>query len=109
MSIKSLVLVRLPDKLDYFTGEKDLNLAGGEVCAIQEDGTFKVLPMDAETMPVQFDGSAEGPALVTLKYEDQELIFQIYIREPVIKKFFCQDSSGKERIFRRRKTVFGRS
>lgn len=59
MSIKSLVLVRLPDKLDYFTGEKDLNLAGGEVCAIQEDGTFKVLPMDAETMSVQFDSLEE--------------------------------------------------
>lgn len=95
MSIKSLVLVRLPDKLDYFTGEKDLNLAGGEVCAIQEDGTFKVLPMDAETMPVQFDSSAEGPALVTLKYEDQELIFQIYIREPVIKKFFVKTPPAK--------------
>lgn len=94
--VSTIVLVQLPKKLNYFVGEKKLDLSGGQICAIYEDGSFETLPMDGPEMEFAFDSGQEGPAIVTLSYQEKTLLFQIHIRAPVVRKFIVISPPDKK-------------
>lgn len=86
-AISNLVLVQLPTKLDYLVGAEKLDLSGGQICVIFEDGSYKTLSMDNMNLSVVFDSEKEGPSIAKLGYMGKELLMQIHIRQPVIRKF----------------------
>lgn len=85
--VASIVLVQLPKKLSYFCGAKEIDPAGGQLCAIYDDGSFDTVQMWSPGVEFKFDSSKEGPTLVTVTYSGQSQMFQIYIRDPVIRRF----------------------
>lgn len=86
-TISNLVLVQLPNNLDYLVGTEKLDLSGGQICVIFEDGSYKTLSMNNMNLSVVFDSEKEGPSIVKLGYMDKELLMQVHIRRPVIRKF----------------------
>lgn len=62
----ALILVELPRKLNYFVGAKALDLSGGTVCVVYDDGTFEQMPMKPE-METEFDSSQEGATVAKLR------------------------------------------
>lgn len=93
-TVASLVTVQLPAKLDYFVGDKELDLNGGKLCAIYDDGSFEVLPMDE--MQGTFDSQREGESIAKLNFDDHELLFQIRIKEPRIQSFSVKQQPIKK-------------
>jgi len=85
--VTSIVLVQLPKKLSYFVGATSIDPAGGQICAIFDDGAFEMVPMTHPMISFSFNSDTEGPTLVTVSFKDQSLMFQAYIRKPVIRKF----------------------
>ena len=90
----NLVLVELPRKTTYYIGTKSLNLEGGTVCVVYDDGSYEQIPMSAD-METKFDSNHEGPALVRLKYKKQEAMFQIQIQKPQIRRFIVKKPPQK--------------
>ena len=85
--VTSIVLVQLPKKLSYFVGSKTIDPAGGQICAIYDDGSFDTISMSKPEIEFSFDSSKEGPTLVTVSFGGQSQMFQAYIRTPVIRRF----------------------
>lgn len=94
-AISNLVLVQLPNKLDYLVGAENLDLSGGQICVIFEDGSYQTLSMDNMDLSVSFDSEKEGPSIVKLGYMDKELLMQVHIRQPVIRKFVVSQPPKK--------------
>lgn len=92
--VTALVLVELPRKLNYFVGAKELDLSGGAVCVVYEDGTFGQKPMSPE-METKFDSSREGVTVAKLKYMGQEVLFQIHLRTPQVRRFIVEKPPEK--------------
>lgn len=90
----ALVLVELPRKLNYFVGEKNLDLSGGTVCVVYDDGTFEQIPMGSE-METEFDSSHEGATVAKLRYMGQEALFQIHLRVPQVRRFVVKKPPTK--------------
>ncbi len=90
----NLVLVELPRKTTYYVGAKRLNLEGGSICVVYDDGSYEQLPM-TDKMETEFDSSREGPALVRLKYKKQQTLFQIQIQKPQVRRFIVKKPPEK--------------
>ena len=90
----ALVLVELPRKLNYFVGAKTLDLSGGTVCVVYDNGTFEQMPMRPE-METEFDSSHEGATVAKLRYLGQEVLFQIHLRAPKVRKLIVKKPPTK--------------
>ena len=90
----ALVLVELPRKLNYFVGAKTLDLSGGTVCVVYDNGTFEQMPMRPE-METEFDSSHEGATVAKLRYLGQEALFQIHLRAPKVRKLIVKKPPTK--------------
>lgn len=93
--INNLVLVQLPNKLDYLVGAKQLDLSGGQICVIFEDGSYETINMEDMGLTMAFDSNKEGPSIVKLGYMGKELLMQVHIRQPVIRKFIVVNPPQK--------------
>lgn len=85
----ALILVELPRKLNYFVGAKALDLSGGTVCVVYDDGTFEQMSMKPE-METEFDSSQEGATVAKLRYMGQETLFQIHLRTPQVRRLIVK-------------------
>lgn len=90
----ALILVELPRKLNYFVGAKSLDLSGGTICVVYDDGSFEQMPMKAE-MEAEFDSSREGATVAKLRYLGQEALFQIHLRVPQVRRFIVKKPPAK--------------
>lgn len=96
-AVTSIVIVNLPKTLTCFVGSNTLDLSGGQLCALYDDGTFKTFSMTQSGVSVSLDTSKEGPTLATVTYEGQSQMFQAYVRIPVIRKFLVDSPPEKTR------------
>lgn len=94
-AVTSIVIVNLPKTLTCFVGSNTLDLSGGQLCALYDDGTFKTFSMTQPGVSVSLDTSKEGPTLATVTYEGQSQMFQAYVRIPVIRKFLVDSPPEK--------------
>jgi len=94
-NVSTIVLVQLPKKLSYLVGDKDIDPGGGQVCVIYNDGSFDIMAMANPAISFAFDFSSEGPSLVTVKYGNHSQMFQVFVREPVIRKFHITTPPAK--------------
>ena len=94
-AVTSLVIVNLPKNLNCFVGSNTLDLAGGQLCALFDDGTFKTFSMTQSDVSLSLDTSKEGPTLATVTYGGQSQMFQAYVRTPVIRKFMVDSPPDK--------------
>lgn len=94
-AVTSLVIVNLPKNLNCFVGSNTLDLAGGQLCALFDDGTFKTFSMTQSDVTLSLDTSKEGPTLATVTYGGQSQMFQAYVRTPVIRKFMVDSPPDK--------------
>lgn len=94
-AVTSIVIVNLPKTLTCFVGSNTLDLSGGQLCALYDDGTFKTFSMTQLGVSVSLDTSKEGPTLATVTYEGQSQMFQAYVRIPVIRKFLVDSPPEK--------------
>lgn len=90
----ALILVELPRKLNYFVGAKSLDLSGGTVCVVYDDGTFEQMPMKPE-MKTEFDSSQEGATVAKLQYMGRETLFQIHLRTPQVRRLIVKKPPAK--------------
>ena len=90
----ALILVELPRKLNYFVGAKALDLSGGTVCVVYDDGTFEQMPMKPE-METEFDSSQEGATVAKLRHMGQETLFQIHLRTPQVRRLIVKKPPAK--------------
>lgn len=95
--VTSIILVQLPKKLSYFTGVKEIDPAGGQLCAIYDDGSYETVQMSNDGVTFAFDSRKEGTTLVTVEYKGCQQMFQAYIREPVIRRFQITKSPEKKK------------
>lgn len=93
--VTSIVLIQLPKKLSYFTGAKEIDPIGGQLCAIYDDGSYDTVQMKDPGVGFSFDSDKEGPTLVTVTYGGQSQMFQAYVREPVIRRYQIVKSPDK--------------
>ena len=94
-TVTSLVIVNLPKNLNCFVGSNTLDLSGGQLCALFDDGTFKTFSMTQSDVSLSLDTSKEGPTLATVTYGGQSQMFQAYVRTPVIRKFMVDSPPDK--------------
>lgn len=90
----ALILVELPRKLNYFVGAKALDLSGGTICVVYDDGTFEQMSMKTE-METEFDSSQEGATVAKLRYMGQETLFQIHLRRPQVRRLIVKKPPAK--------------
>lgn len=86
-AVTSIVLTQLPKKLSYLTGSDRIDPGGGQLCALYDDGSFDTISMTNPEVTFSFSFTSEGPSLVTVKYKEQIQMFQVFVRNPVIRKF----------------------
>lgn len=89
-TVISIILVQLPKTLTYFVGAKTIDPEDGEICAIYSDGSHENIQMNDPDIHITFDSASEGQKIATLTYMGQELLFRIFIRKPVVRKFIIQ-------------------
>ena len=94
-AVTSIVIVNLPKNLTCFVGSNTLDLSGGQLCALYDDGTFKTFSMTQPGVSLSLDTSKEGPTLATVTYEGHSQMFQAYVRTPVIRKFLVVNPPDK--------------
>ena len=95
-NVASIVIVDLPKKLTYFTGGEKIDPQGGQICAIYDDGSFRTMPMDENGVELSYKAEKEGSALATVTYGGQSQMFQVYVREPVVRKFLMSRPPAKK-------------
>lgn len=83
--IAAIMISRPPLKTEYVVGFESLDLAGGEMNIVYEDGSYKQVPLD-ETMQYYVNTGIVGRATVTVSYMDFQTAFQINIRNPQPKR-----------------------
>lgn len=94
--VTSIVIVNLPKNLTYFLGGKGIDPAGGQICAIYDDGTYDMLRMDQEGVELSYNSQEEGQALATVSYKGKSQMFQVFVRKPVIRKFLMAEPPEKK-------------
>ena len=94
--VANLVLVEFPRKTSYFVGAKTLDLSGGSICIVYDDGSYEQKPMD-NGMDTEFSFGQEGPTLVKLKYGGQETLFQVQVQQPQVRRFVVKKPPAKTR------------
>ena len=93
--ITSLVIMTLPKSLDCLIGGKGVDPAGGRICAIFDDGSYKEIAMTSDEVVLSCPAEKEGNALATVTYMGQSQMFQVYVRKPVIRKFSVVSTPNK--------------
>lgn len=93
--ITSLVIMTLPKNLDCLIGGKGVDPAGGRICAIFDDGSYKEIAMTSDEVELSCPANKEGNALATVTYMGQSQMFQVYVRKPVIRRFSIASAPNK--------------
>ncbi len=105
----------LPRKTTYVEGQ-ELDLAGGVITAVNEDGETSEIPMTAETVTVTgYDKSVIGKQTVTVTYDGKSTTFEVTVvarltAENYEVNYFVGDTfdntKGKLKIYRDDATSF---
>lgn len=80
-TVKAIIMATPPTHTDYTVGFDKLDLAGGLINLVYDDGTFSQVPLD-ESMGYFVDNSKVGKTSVTVKYQGLETSFAIEIHKP---------------------------
>lgn len=83
--IAAIMMAALPTKTEYVVGFSGLDLTGGLLNLVYEDGSFEQVPL-SEKMSYYVDNSKVGPANVTVQYAGLQAGFRIQVREPKLQK-----------------------
>ena len=84
-AVSGISVFRDPDKINYYFGES-LDLTGGILMVVYEDGTAKQLPLtDAGITVTGFDTASEGVNYLTVTYSEltTELMVTVYEKKAV--------------------------
>ena len=79
--IAAIMIAAAPAKTEYVVGFDSLNLSGGALNIIYQDGTFEQVPLD-DSMSYYVNNGTIGTATVSVKYMGFETAFPITIRKP---------------------------
>lgn len=96
--LTNIIISQLPQKMVYFTGETELDLTGGQVCLIGENGQYEQALMSDPDIRCEWSSEKAGPALVNLICQDKMAQFQVIIKEPQLKRMSVQ-TPMKKRIY----------
>ena len=95
-SIISFSIKELPSKLEYTQSKEQLNLEGGVVEVIYADTTSEEILMSSNEIIVsEFDNSQVGKITITLTYKDQNVQFEVTIKEAIPENSDFDNISGK--------------
>lgn len=84
-TITAIMMAALPAKTEYVVGFEGLDLTGGLLNLVYNDGTFEQVPL-SEKMSYFVDNSTVGPANVTVQYAGLQTGFRIQVREPALSR-----------------------
>ena len=82
-AVESIEILTKPDKLVYLEGKDALEVGGGEIKLIYDDGTVGTVAM-SEDMVSGFDNTISGEQELTVTYGDFEATFKVEIAEKTL-------------------------
>ena len=74
--VQRIILSSLPNKLKYYTGIEKLDVSGGKIAIVYNDGTYEEIDLE-ESMISGFDNSQVGKQTLTVTYNDETFAFDI--------------------------------
>lgn len=95
--VESLIITQLPNRLDYYVGETNIDPAGGTICAIMDDGSFHTIPMEDDNVTIKANSSESGNALAEIQYNGCVTMYQISFRNPIVRKFHVKQPPKKRK------------
>lgn len=82
VSVASVEITSLPEKLEYIEGCEELDLTGGELTVTYTDGSSSVRELtDGEITATGFDNSVLGEQTITIMYRDYSASFKVKVVE----------------------------
>lgn len=79
--IAAIMIAAVPQKTEYVVGFDSLDLTGGTLNIVYQDGTFDQVPLN-DQMSYYVNNGVIGSTTVSVKYKDFETAFPINIRKP---------------------------
>ena len=82
---EKLNIKQMPIKIKYIQGKEDLDLTGGILEVLYNDGTTKEIPLTDKNIEISsMDNNILGKQTITVKYENLETSFTIEVLEDII-------------------------
>lgn len=83
--ITAIMMAAVPTKTEYVVGFDGLDLAGGLLNLVYEDGSFEQVPLNAD-MEYYVENNRVGQATVSVRYAGCQAGFPITIRDPKLSR-----------------------
>lgn len=77
-SLESIKLTTLPNKLEYLEGKDKLDVTGGKLTLIYNNGTTEVIDLMPD-MVTGFDNTRVGPQVLTVTYKGKTATFEVTV------------------------------
>ena len=82
---EKLNIKQMPNKIQYIQGKEELDLTGGVLEVLYNDGTTKEIPLTDKNIEISsMDNNILGKQTITVKYENLETSFTIEVLEDII-------------------------
>lgn len=86
-TIVSISISKLPDKTTYIQNKEDLDLTGGSIVVVYNDGEEEEILMNSNQVEaIGFSNEKAGKVTITLVYQSKTVEFDVEIEEEVIQE-----------------------